>query len=367
MKYFLIAGEASGDMLGASLMEGILAKDPQAEFQFWGGDKMAEVAPGLMQHYKDITIMGFVEVLLNLKTIKANLKRCEEQFSSYHPDVLILIDYPGFNMRMAKAAKKYGIKTCYFIAPKIWAWNEKRGKKIEAYVDLLLLIFPFEAKYFQKWNVKSVYIGNPMFDQIRQFKRDDAFKTKHNLEDKPLIALLPGSRKQEVKRMLPPMLKLINDYPQYQFVIAGSPGLGKEYYDQFNEISKAKLIFNETRNILAHSEAAVVCSGTASLETAFMNTPHVCVYAAQALTYFIASLVVKVNWASLVNLNLNREAVKELIQKEYNQLNLKREFEAILPNGNKREKLLQDYKELHQMFSQKNAALLAADEILKLN
>ncbi|MCG9880511.1 MAG: lipid-A-disaccharide synthase [Bacteroidia bacterium] len=366
MKYFLIAGEASGDLLGASLMEGIVAKDPHAEFQFWGGDKMAAVAPGLLQHYKDITIMGFVEVLLNLKTIKANLKRCEEQFSSYNPDVLILIDYPGFNMRMAKAAKAYGIKTCYFIAPKIWAWNEKRGKKLEAYVDLLLLIFPFETQYFKKWKVNSVYIGNPMFDQISAFKKDDSFRVAHGLNQKPLIALLPGSRKQEVKRMLPPMLQLTKDYPQYSFVIAGSPGLGKEYYDQFEGISNAHLIFNETRNILAHSEAAVVCSGTASLETAFMNTPHVCVYAAQALTYFIASLVVKVKWASLVNLNLNREAVKELIQDNYNQENLKREFEAILPNGNKREKLLQDYQELHQMFSQKNAALLAADEIMKL-
>ena len=366
MKYFLIAGEASGDLLGASLMQGILAKDPDAEFAFWGGDKMAAVAPGLLQHFKDITIMGFVEVLLNIRTIQANMRRCEAQFSAYQPDVLILIDYPGFNMRMAKAARKYNIKTCYFIAPKIWAWNEKRGKQLEANIDLLLLIFPFETAYFKKWKVNAKYIGNPLYDQISTFQKSAHFRVEHKLENKPIIALLPGSRKQEVKRMLPNMLLLAQAYPQYQFIIAGSPSLGEAYYQQFLSQQQAIIIFDETRNILAHSEAAVVCSGTASLETAFMNTPHVCVYAAQPLTYFIASLLVKVKWASLVNLNLNREAVKELIQDHYTVENLKPAFEAILPGGAKREKLLQDYQELHHLFQNKNAALLAADEINQL-
>jgi lipid-A-disaccharide synthase len=366
MKYFLIAGEASGDLLGASLMEGILATDPAAEFAFWGGDKMAAVAPGMLQHFKDITIMGFVEVLLNIRTIQANMRRCEAQFSAYKPDVLILIDYPGFNMRMAKAARKYNIKTCYFIAPKIWAWNEKRGKQLEANVDLLLLIFPFETAYFKKWKVNAKYIGNPLYDQISTFQKSTNFKIEHKLENKPIIALLPGSRKQEVKRMLPTMLLLAQAYPQYQFIIAGSPSLGEAYYQQFSTQHQAAIIFDETRNILAHSEAAVVCSGTASLETAFMNIPQVCVYAAQPLTYFIASLLVKVKWASLVNLNLNREAVKELIQNNYQLSQLKQEFEAILLGGNKRNKLLEDYQELHHLFQNKNAALLASAEIDKL-
>jgi lipid-A-disaccharide synthase len=366
LKYFLIAGEASGDLLGASLMEGILAKDPAAEFAFWGGDNMAAVAPGLLQHFKDISIMGFVEVLLKIRTIQANMKRCEAQFSNYKPDVLILIDYPGFNMRMAKAARKYKIKTCYFIAPKIWAWNEKRGKQLEQNVDLLLLIFPFEVNYFKKWNIPATYIGNPLFDQINLFKKSADFKHRYQLNDKPIIALLPGSRKQEVKRMLPNMLLLAEAFPQYQFIIAGTSTLGSTYYQQIIKNHPVNILFDETRNILAYSEAAVVCSGTASLETAFLNIPHVCVYAAQPITYWIASMLVKVKWASLVNLNLNREVVKELIQNNYQLANLKLELNAILLGGNKRKQMMEDYSKLHSLFQNKNAALQAAEEINKM-
>lgn len=366
MKYFLIAGEASGDLLGASLMEGILAKDPAAEFAFWGGDNMAAVAPGLLQHFKDISIMGFIEVLLKIRTIQANMKRCEAQFSNYKPDVLILIDYPGFNMRMAQSARKYKIKTCYFIAPKIWAWNEKRGKQLEQNVDLLLLIFPFEINYFKKWNIPATYIGNPLFDQINQFKKSADFKQRHQLNDKPIIALLPGSRKQEVKRMLPNMLLLAESFPQYQFIIAGTSTLGSTYYQQIIKNHPVNILFDETRNILAHSEAAVVCSGTASLETAFLNIPHICVYAAQPITYWIASMLVKVKWASLVNLNLNREVVKELIQNNYQLANLKMELDAILPGGSKRKGMMEDYSKLHSLFQNKNASLQAAEEIKKM-
>jgi lipid-A-disaccharide synthase len=365
VKYFLIAGEASGDMLGASLMKGILAKDPNAQFQFWGGDLMAAVGGNLLKHYRQTNIMGFVEVLLNLKTIKGNLTLCEQQFKAFKPDVLILIDYPGFNMRMAQAAKLHGIKTCYFIAPKIWAWNEKRGKKLEAYVDLLLLIFPFEVSYFKKWKVNAQYVGNPMFQDTQKHLADPQFRSKNKLDQKPIIALLPGSRKQEVKRMLPNMISLSLQYPQYQFIIAGSPGLDQEFYEPFLH-PNATILFGSTREILAHSEAAIVCSGTASLETAFMNIPQVCAYAAQPLTYFIANLVVKVKYASLVNLNLGREAVKELIQSHYTLDNLKIEFESILPGGAKRESQLASYKELHQQFNTNDASLLAATHILNL-
>jgi len=365
VKYFLIAGEASGDMLGASLMKGILAKDPEAQFEFWGGDLMAAVGGKLLKHYRQINIMGFVEVLLNIRTIQKNLKLCEQQFKQFNPHVLILIDYPGFNMRMAKAAKLHGIKTCYFIAPKIWAWNEKRGKKLEAYVDLLLLIFPFEVGYFKKWKVKAHYVGNPMFQDTQKHQKDAQFRSNNNLDQKPIIALLPGSRKQEIKRMLPNMISLSERYPQYQFIIAGSPGLGKDFYDPFLN-QNATILFGSTREILAQSQAAIVCSGTASLETAFMNIPQVCVYAAQPLTYFIASLVVKVKYASLVNLNLGREAVKELIQDQYNVSNLREEFEAILPGGSKREAQLAGYSALHQQFNSNDSALLAANYIIQL-
>lgn len=365
MKYFLIAGEASGDMLGADLMEGILLNDPGAEFQFWGGDLMLGKAPGLLMHYRDVSIMGFVEVLLKIRTIQNNMKLCKQQILDFNPDVLILIDYPGFNMRMAEHGKKHGIKTCYFIAPKIWAWNEGRGKKLEKYVDLLLLIFPFEVNYFKKWNVKTVYCGNPLFNQIKAFKANPNFRVEHNLTDKPIIALLPGSRKQEILRMLPKMTDLAKSYPQYQFLIAGSPGQNADFYTPFlNE--HVCLLFNATREILAHAEAAVVCSGTASLETGFMRVPHVVGYVAQALTYRIGRMVVKVKYASLVNLNLNREAVKELIQYDYTPENLRREFEAILPGGSKRKQVMRDYDELESLFENTSAGQKAAAEIRKL-
>jgi len=365
MKYFLIAGEASGDLLGASLMEGILLKDHQAEFQFWGGDEMSKKSPGLLQHYRDIAIMGFVEVLMNIRTIKGNLDRCKKQIVSYQPDVLVLIDFPGFNMRMAEFAKKAGIKTCYYIAPKIWAWNEKRGFKLEKYIDLLLLIFPFEIEYFKKWKVNSLYIGNPLFNQTQAFVPEPNFREKNGLNQKPIIGLLPGSRKQEIKRMLPKMVLLAAKYPQYQFVIAGSPGLTADFYTSYLS-ENVKLIFKATRDILAHSEAALVCSGTASLETAFMNIPHVVAYAAQPLTYLIASGFVKVKYASIMNLSFDREAVRELIQHHFTLENLQLEFEAILPGGSKRQKLMEDYKLLHKLFSKKNASEIGAEAIIKM-
>ena len=365
MKYFLIAGEASGDLLGASLMKGILAKDPQAEFNYWGGDEMEKVAPGLCMHYKNNSIMGFVEVLLNIRTIKQNMNLCKSQILAYHPDVLVLIDYPGFNMRMAAHGKLHGIKTCYFIAPKIWAWNEKRGKKLEQYVDLLLLIFPFESSYFKKWKVHAVYTGNPLFEQLRSFQADENFLQKNQFDNKPIIALLPGSRKQEIKRMLPNMVRLAERYPQYRFLVAGSPGLEAEFYAPFLN-PHVQLLFNCTRDLLAHAEAAVVCSGTASLETGFMGVPHVVGYVAQRLTYIIGRMVVKVKYASLVNLNLGREAVKELIQDDYNMEVLQQEFEAILKGGAKRPQILKDYEELFALFQTGKAAENAAVEIKKL-
>lgn len=366
MKYFLIAGEASGDALAASLMEGILHEDPKASFAYWGGDAMQKIAPGLLQHYKDITIMGFVEVLMRIREVFGNLKRCQADVLTFNPDVVILVDYPGFNLRMAKFAKENGFKTCYFIAPKIWAWNEKRGFKIEKYVDLLLLIFPFEPKYFSKWKVNSVYVGNPLVQQAKQTFPRDGFLAEIGANPlKPIIALLPGSRKQEIKRMLPNMLSLVEDLPDYQFLIAGAPGLEKSFYEPWLN-SNVTIVFGETAQILKHATAAVVCSGTATLETAIMGVPQVCAYAAHPISYNIAIRVVKVKYVSLVNLNLDRLVVAELIQKDYTKENLLRELKQVLPNGSKLQKIRADYAELKALFGEENAAIKGAKEIQKM-
>lgn len=362
MKYFLIAGEASGDMLGAALMQAIQTGDKQAEFKYWGGDEMQKVAPGLLKHYSETSIMGFIEVLLKIRTIKQHFKDCKQQILDYHPDVLILVDYPGFNMRMAEFAHKQGIKTCYYVAPKIWAWNEKRGKKLEQYVDLLLLIFPFEESYFKKWKVRSKYIGNPMYEQLLAFTPDPDFRSKNTIGDKPVIALLPGSRKQEIDRMLPNMMAMANAFPAYEFLIAGAPGMKEDVYQPYLQ-SNVKLVFGSTRNLLAHSEAAIVCSGTASLEAAFMNIPQVVCYEASPLSYIIGRMVVKIKYASLVNLSMGREVVRELIQKDYNTTNLKDELQAILKGGAKRETVLKDYQTLFTLFQNKTASKEASEAI----
>jgi lipid-A-disaccharide synthase len=366
MKYFLIAGEASGDALGAKLMQGILRVDPNAEFEYWGGDAMQATAPGLLQHFRDITIMGFVEVLMRWREVLGNLKRCKDQVLAFKPDVLILVDYPGFNLRMAQFAKENGIKTCYYVAPKIWAWNEKRGYKLEKYVDLLLLIFPFEIDYFKKWKVNAVYVGNPLVAQANETHALPSFLAQNNLDPhKPIIALLPGSRKQEIKRMLPLMVDIANDLPPYQFLVAGAPGLDPSFYEKWKHPS-VNIVFNQTPQILKHAVAAIVCSGTATLETAIMNVPQVCGYAAQELSYQIAIRVVKVKYISLVNINLDRMVISELIQKDYQKEKVLNELKLILPGGAKRETMFKDYAELRNLFGEEDAGLKGAQAIQAL-
>lgn len=362
MKYFLIAGEASGDLLGSSLMEGILEKDPQATFAFWGGDLMAARAPGLKMHYRENSIMGFAEVVLNLSKIKRNMNLCRQQIKAFAPDVLVLIDYPGFNLRMAAYAHSLGIKTCYFIAPKIWAWNEKRGYKLEKYVNKLLLIFPFEAEYFKKWKLPSVYVGNPMYQQIQQYK---VVQQLQATDKRPIIALLPGSRKQEIKRMLPLMIEMAEAYPGHRFIIGGAPGLDPSFYNPWLK-PNVEILFGATRDVLAHAQAAIVCSGTASLETAFFGVPQVVGYVAQPISYYLARWLVKVKYASLVNLSMDREVVKELLQYDYTFEKLKAELDAILPGGPKRSLQLKDYEALSFLYESKPAAQLAAQEIADL-
>lgn len=366
MKYFLIAGEASGDLHGSHLIKAIKSIDNTSTFQFWGGDKMAAESDGLVVHYKDVTIMGFVEVLMNLRTISNNLKLCKQQILEFKPDVVVCIDYPGFNLRIAEFCKKHQIRVVYYIAPKVWAWKENRVKKLEKFVDDLLLIFPFEVSYFKKWKVKSTYVGNPLLDELSHFKLDIQFKQKNKLDQQSIIALMPGSRKQEIKRMLPIMIEATKSYKNHQLVIAGAPGIDPTYYNQFLN-DRLHIVFNQTYQLLKHSDAAIVCSGTATLETALLNVPQVCGYAGSPLSYMIAKLLVSVKYISLVNLCMEKEVIKELIQNEVNAKQLQVELDKIMPGGENRERMLADYNKLQTIMGGEGASVNAAKIIYKKN
>lgn len=362
MKYFIVAGEASGDLHGANLMAAIKQQDKDAQFQFWGGDLMAQQAPGLQMHYKQVTIMGFVEVLMNLRTIFGNIDLCKKHISAFKPDVVVLIDYPGFNLRIAAYCKQLGIKTVYYIAPKIWAWKENRGKKLEQFVDELLIIFPFEIPYFKKWKVKTTYVGNPLIDAIAGYSFNPVFLQEQGVT-KPMIALLPGSRKQEIDKILPLMLQVVSRFPEYEFIIAGAPGLDIAHYEKYLS-GQVKLVFGETYNLLKHAEAAIVCSGTATLETALFNVPQVCGYVANPISYHIARWLVNIKYISLVNLCLDKPAITELIQQEFTVTNMTAELQAVLPGGQKHESLMADYKILSQSLGGEGASNKAAQVVV---
>jgi lipid-A-disaccharide synthase len=362
MKYFLIAGEASGDLHGSRIMKSILKQDAAAQFRFWGGDQMNAVAPGLITHYKANAIMGFVEVLMSLKKVLNNLSHCKSEILKFQPDVVIFIDYPGFNLRMTEFAKKNGFKTVYFIAPKVWAWKENRAKKLEKYVDLLLIIFPFEIEYFKKWKVNTKYIGNPLLDEVADFRAANPYQKG---DEKPILALLPGSRRQEIKLMLPIMLQTAAKLNQFRILICGAPGLEYKDYEPYLK-KEVNLEFGKTYSILARSEAAIVCSGTASLETALLNVPQVCAYKASPISIAIGRLLVKAKYMSLVNLNLGRLAVPELLQEVFTEERILSELTAVLPGGKDHEKLMKDYAELRQLFGEHGADTRAAKEIIQL-
>ena len=364
MKYFIIAGEASGDLHGANLMKAIKKLDAHAQFNFWGGDFMKTEAPGLLVHQKDIAIMGIVEVVLKLRTILGNISSCKKQILNFNPDVVVLIDYPGFNLRIAEFCKQQNIRNAYYISPKVWAWKENRVKKLENFVDDLLLIFPFEIDYFKKFKVNTTYVGNPLLDELATFKSNSNFYADNNLDERKIIALLPGSRKQEIKRMLPIMLEATKNYPDYQLVIAGAPSLDKSLYEPYlNE--RMKIVFNQTYQLLHNSTAAIVCSGTATLETALFNVPQVCGYAANQLSYLIVKALAKVEFVSLVNLCLQRLCITELIQQNATPEKFKIELDKIMPGGNNREKMLADYIELQKLLGGVGASDRAASVIIK--
>lgn len=367
MKYYIISGEASGDLHGSNLMKSLQKVDANADFRFWGGDLMETVGGTLVKHYKELAFMGFVEVVMNLRTIAKNLSFCKKDIENYNPDAIIFIDYPGFNLRIAKWAKAKGFKTHYYISPQIWAWKEGRIKDIKQDVDQMYVILPFEKDFYEKkHNFPVHFVGHPLIDAISNRTQidDSEFRKTHNLSDKPIIALLPGSRKQEITKMLSVMLSLVNDYEDYQFVIAGAPGQDYDFYKQFIKQDNVNFINNKTYDLLSLSTAALVTSGTATLETALFKVPQVVCYKGSWISYQIGKRVVNLDFISLVNLILEKEAVTELIQNDFNKKRLKKELDLILDEY-ERTKFFIDYYDLEKKLGGKGASLKTATLIFE--
>ena len=367
MKYYIIAGEASGDLHAANLMKALKTVDPDAKFRFWGGDLMQSQGGHLVKHYRDLAFMGFAEVVMNLRTILSNIDFCKKDITQYQPDALIFIDYPGFNLRIAKWAKVKGYTTHFYISPQIWAWKENRIKAIKRDVDHMYVILPFEKEFYQdKHNFKVHFVGHPLIDAIANRLPVDqmTFKAEQQLDNRPVIALLPGSRKQEISKMLAIMLSVSNDFPDHQFVIAGAPSQDEAFYHQFIKDKNIRLVMNKTYDLLSVSTAALVTSGTATLETALFKVPEVICYKANPISYEIAKRVIKLEYISLVNLIMNREVVKELIQKQLNTKNLRQELSKIL-DPTHRERIFEDYYKLESKLGGQGASLKTAELIWK--
>ena len=367
MKYYIIAGEASGDLHASNLMRALKKTDPEAEFRFWGGHLMQEQGGELVKHYRELAFMGFVEVLFNLKTILKNISFCKEDISAYKPDAIIFIDYPGFNLRIAKWAKEEGYQTHYYISPQIWAWKENRINAIKRDIDHMYVILPFEKEFYEdKHNFPVHFVGHPLIDAIGQNDLPNVAKIKNDyqLDDRPIVAVLPGSRKQEISKMLEVMLSITPDFPEYQFVIAGAPSQDAEFYAPFIKHKNIKLVMNKTYDVLSLSHAAMVTSGTATLETALFKIPEVVCYKGSYVSYQIARRVVNLDYISLVNLIMKREVVKELIQDDFNTKTLKKEFKKILDEEN-RTRIFKDYFELERKLGGRGASEKTAQLIIK--
>lgn len=365
MKYYLIAGEASGDLHGANLMRALAEIDPQAQFRFWGGDRMEAVGGKLIKHYRDLAFMGFWEVVTNLRTILRNIDLCKGDITAYQPDALIFIDYPGFNMRIAKWAKQQGIPTHYYISPQIWAWKENRIKAIRRDVDAMYVILPFEKDFYEgKHQYPVHFVGHPLLDAIavRREVSMEVFKRENGLDERPIIALLPGSRKQEIAKMLSVMLSVVGSYHPYQFVIAGAPSLGYDFYRQFIREENVHFVSGKTYDLLSHAHAALVTSGTATLETALFRVPEVVCYRGNWISYQIAKRVISLKYISLVNLIMDAPVVTELIQGDLNTRNLKMELDKLLDPAY-RDKLQRDYQALRERLGNEGASRRTAQAI----
>ncbi len=362
MKYYLIAGEASGDLHGANLMKALKKEDPHAEFRFWGGDLMKAEGGTEVKHYRELAFMGFLEVALNLATILKNIKFCKSDIEAFDPDALIFIDYPGFNLRIAKWAHQKNYATHYYISPQIWAWKEGRIKNIKRDVDQMYVILPFEKDFYQEKHGFPVhFVGHPLIDAIynRVQVDPDAFKKENGLDSRPIIALLPGSRKQEIRKMLEVMVSVAPDFTDYQFVIAGAPSQELSFYQSFLIGKNVHLVENKTYDLLSVSVAALVTSGTATLEAALFKVPQVVCYKGGRLSYEIAKRVIKLDYISLVNLILNKTVVTELIQTDFNKKRLKKELSNILETS-KRDKMFLDYYELEKALGGRGASAKTA-------
>ena len=380
MKYYLIAGEASGDLHASHLMQSLKAQDGEAEFRFFGGDLMAAVGGTLVKHYRELAYMGFVPVLLHLRTILRNMEMCKQDIAQWNPDVVILVDYPGFNLKIAKYV--HGLrhqpsafspqpspKVYYYISPKIWAWKEYRIKNIKRDVDELFSILPFEVEFFERKHHYPIhYVGNPTAHEVREFLNGRE-KKENGRSEKPIIALLAGSRKQEIKDNLPAMMEATRHLTdKYDLVLAGAPSIEREYYEQFLTGSSVRLVSDETFPLLARATAALVTSGTATLETCMFRVPQVVCYKTPLpqLIGFLKRHVLSVKYVSLVNLIADREVVKELVAETFSVDNIRRELEAILPGGGKRQQMLDDYDEVHQRLGESHAPDEAARTMIRL-
>jgi len=355
MKYYIIAGEASGDLHGSNLIRHLKLNDSEADVICWGGELMQQQGAKLVKHYRDTAFMGFVEVIKNLGIIRKLFKFCHQDILDFQPDIIILIDYPGFNLRIAKWAFEHDIKVFYYISPQLWAWHSSRVKQVKKYVSKMFVILPFEKDFYQKYQYEVDYVGHPLLDITTNYETNTNFLSQNGLNEKPIIALLPGSRKQEINSMLPIMLEMIDQFKDYQFVVAGAPSQSAEFYQEIIKDKPVKIVFGKTYDLLDKSYAALVTSGTATLETALFKVPQVVCYKANALSYQIAKRLVSIKYISLVNLIADKLIVKELIQNELNTQNLSNELAQILDKS-KRVNILSNYDQLIALLGNRGAS-----------
>jgi len=385
MKYYIIAGEASGDLYGANLIKALRSQDPEAQFRFWGGDAMKREAGEPVRHIRDLAIMGFVEVVMHLRTVLGNISFCKRDIQDWKPDAVIGIDYPGFNLKIEKWAHEHGFKTIHYISPQLWAWKKGRLKGMRQYLDLLCYILPFEQDFYAKNSLpQATYVGHPLIEVINQKRSDSSLITHpetdsslithHSSLNKPLIALLPGSRRQEIKNSLPTMVRLANRHPEYQFVIAGMSLIGNEFYDKIIDSSlithhsSLNIAYDQTYALLSQAHAAVVCSGTATLETGLFHVPQVVCYRANPISIAIAKKLVgkRINHIALVNLIDNSDVVTELLQQDFNDERLEQEFQLITTDQGNRDRMLEGYHRVEQALGASNASNRVAEAIIHL-
>jgi lipid-A-disaccharide synthase len=363
LKYYIIAGEASGDLHGSNLIKALHRKDTQADIRCWGGDMMESAGATLVKHYRDLAFMGFVEVIRHLRTILSNISFCKKDISAYAPDVLVLVDYPGFNLRIAQWAKRQGIKVVYYISPQVWAWKENRVKTIKSSVDKMLVILPFEVDFYKKWDFDAMYTGHPLLEVIQN--EIDTIPVR-SLSEKPIIALLPGSREQEIKVKLPIMLSVVDQFPGYQFIVAQAPSLPESLLQDIIGDKNVLLARDQTYNLLKQAKAGLITSGTATLEAALFGLPQVVCYKGNPISFWLAKKLVTIKYISLVNLIMDKPVVRELIQDDLNTQNLVTTLTELLTEGVALNNMKSDYRALWQKLGAKPASSVAAQEVIKI-